>query len=975
VNLATVNQTIQYVAWFIAIAELIVGLYILIINPRQTANRHVSVFLMVTAINSYAVGLMVTASNAAEAYMPAVILAMTTFATEPILLATTVALLKPEWIQGRKQWWWSPVYILAVLPAALTLIDIFSGTSLWYTPTDAANYLGGFVITPEFTYGSLSGLIRVGFILCFILIVGILLYVALFDKKTVSRDRRLAWLLFAQQFLAGALLTYFASVILPSVAILLTNTIFVTIYTYAAFQQMISEPSRQRGRLQVRLIAVLMVVTIPTMVAMTAFVTHQARSFLEKSANQSLQATNIQLTTEVSTWLDDNVRALKQLAAQPSVTSMDPNRQKLALEAMSRTSPEISLVSAIDINGMELARSDRLPLQDYSGHSWYQKVRAGASQADETIIDRTSGQHQLVVAVPIIDSAGRQSGVAMFATNLASLNKIIEVSDPGAGSEIYVIDAKNQVVAHSSSGPAASFIDFSQEPAVEILRQGNLGPFTFTGEDDRKLWRAKADLLPNSWATVVQISEATLLRPLILFERLAWITLLIAATLLVTLAALMIRQTIHPIHKLTEITAAVAAGDLTQVAPVESNDELGTLARTFNSMTNQIRDLVAGLERRVSVRTADLERRAIQLQVAAQVASEAAAIHDLHMLLDYTVQLISDRFGFYHAGIFLNDQPREYAVLASASSEGGHRMLGRGHKLKIGEVGIVGFVADSGEPRIALDVGRDAVFFNNPDLPQTRSEMAVPMKAHGQIIGVLDVQSKDPAAFTTEDVSTLQILADQIALAIENARLLEASQRALHELEAQYQRQIGFNWQQYLTDKDIGFVYDRMGIRPMPAADLMGELTPSQEDNSYEVPQSFNIPAGQGNNGNAGGNQVNLPIQLRGIRIGQIYLQRDEDAPPWTQIEVEMIKTTLSQVSLALENARLQESIRRRAEKERLANRIAARTQSSLDLEMVMKRAVQEIGQSLKVEKVQIHLLAEDQASEPSGNGKSGTSK
>ncbi len=283
----------------------------------------------------------------------------------------------------------------------------------------------------------------------------------------------------------------------------------------------------------------------------------------------------------------------------------------------------------------------------------------------------------------------------------------------------------------------------------------------------------------------------------------------------------MIRQTIHPIHKLTEITAAVAAGDLTQVAPVESDDELGALARTFNSMTNQIRDLVTGLERRVNERTSDLERRAIQLQVAAQVASEASAIHDQHTLLDYTVQLISDGFGFYHAGIFLNDHQDEYAVLVAASSDGGHRMLGSGHKLKIGEVGIVGYVAKSGESRIALDVGRDAVFFDNPDLPETRSEMALPMKAHGQIIGVLDVQSKDPAAFTIDDISTLQILADQIALAIDNARLLETSQNALLELEAQYQQQIGANWQLYLANKDIGFIYDRMGIRPMRANEYL----------------------------------------------------------------------------------------------------------------------------------------------------------
>ena len=965
--LAELNQSIQYIAWLIAIAELIVGLYILILNPRQVANRLVSVFLLVTAINSYAVGLFVTAESVLQASLPAVILAMTTSATEPLLLVATVALLKPEWMSGRKHRWWLPVYLLAILPAGMTLIDLLFGSSLWYVPIQAERYAGGFVITPEFTSGGLSWFVRVGFILCFLLIVGILIHVGFIDKKTARRNRQLAWLLLAQQFLAGFLLSYAATIIQPAVTILLTNTIFVAVYAYAAFQQMISERSRQKGRLQVRLIAVLMVVTIPTMIAMTAFVTNQARIFLEKSANQSLQAANIQLTTGVKAWLEDKERALKQFAAQPSIVSMNPNRQVEAVVAMSKTSPDISLVSAIDLDGMELARSDRLPLQDYGRKAWFQEILAGAPSAVETIIDPTSRQHQLILAVPIIDSSGQQSGVAMSATNLASLNRSIDVSDPGAGSEIYVIDAKNQVVANTGSFPASIILDFSREPAVEMLRQGSLGPFSFTKEDGRR-WRAKVDLLVNGWATVVQISEDTLLGPLFVFERVAWVTLIVASLLMVTLAFLMIRQTIRPIHTLTGITAAVAAGDLTQVAPIESDDELGALARSFNSMTNQIRDLVAGLERRVNERTSALERRAVQLQVAAQVAEEAAAIHNLHNLLDYTVQLISERFGFYHAGIFLNDQPGEYAVLASASSEGGHRMLSRGHKLKIGEIGIVGYVAGSGEPRIALDVGKDAVFFNNPDMPETRSEMALPMKAHGKITGVLDVQSKEPAAFTNDDVSTLQILADQIALAIENARLLEASQNALEELETQYQRQIGTNWQQYLAQKDIGFIYSRMGIEAISSKTRKNKVGTIKE-------AGFPEKTGLDNHATVGNHQLDLPIELRGIQVGRIHLQREEGTPGWTAAELEMVRNTLSQVSLALENARLQETVHRRAERERLANRIAARTQSSLDLETVMKRTVQEIGQALKVAKVQIQLLPEDPAGVPPGNGKSGTTK
>jgi len=139
-------------------------------------------------------------------------------------------------------------------------------------------------------------------------------------------------------------------------------------------------------------------------------------------------------------------------------------------------------------------------------------------------------------------------------------------------------------------------------------------------------------------------------------------------------------------------------------------DEEGKIIGTF------------GISRDITER----KRRTAQLQVGAEVAREAAAILDIHQLLDTTVHLVSEKFGFYHAGAFLVDEQSEYAVLRAASSEGGRRMLERGHRLPVGKVGIVGHVAATGEPRIALDVGQDAFFFNNPDLPDTRSEMGLP---------------------------------------------------------------------------------------------------------------------------------------------------------------------------------------------------------------------------------------------------------
>ncbi|MBN2146088.1 MAG: GAF domain-containing protein [Anaerolineales bacterium] len=178
----------------------------------------------------------------------------------------------------------------------------------------------------------------------------------------------------------------------------------------------------------------------------------------------------------------------------------------------------------------------------------------------------------------------------------------------------------------------------------------------------------------------------------------------------------------------------------------------------------------------------DLERRIVQLQVSADIARDAATLQEVEPLLDRAVNLVRDRFGFYHSGIFMIDDSGEYAVLKSATGEAGQKMIAIGHRLKVGEVGIVGYVTGTGQPRIALDVGVDAVYFQNPFLPETRSELALPLKTGNLVFGALDVQSQQSAAFDDDDVNILQTMADQLAVAITNARLFEATRHQLEEL-------------------------------------------------------------------------------------------------------------------------------------------------------------------------------------------------
>lgn len=362
-------------------------------------------------------------------------------------------------------------------------------------------------------------------------------------------------------------------------------------------------------------------------------------------------------------------------------------------------------------------------------------------------------------------------------------------------------------------------------------------------------------------------------------------------------------------------------------------DRVTELNQSMQAQLAERSELVTELETTRAELEQIVTRQVGQLKAAAQVAREAATIRDLEELLGMTVNLISERLGFYHAGIFLLDSVREYAVLRAASSQGGLRMLARQHKLKVGEVGLVGHVAGSGEARIALDVGTDAVYFNNPDLPLTRSEMALPLKTYQRVIGVLDVQSQEVQAFTEEDLNILQILADQIALAIENARLLSESQQALRELQSLYRLQENLSWKEYLDQHQPAYHLDLDEVRPAPPGI---EFSPAPESDSAHL--------------------LRLPISMRGQQLGQLVLQREADEAAWNEDEKDMVRTTLNQVALALENARLLEKTRRDAMRERVVTDISAQLWASTDIHTILRTALLELGQTLESSEAFIQL-------------------
>jgi GAF domain-containing protein len=371
-------------------------------------------------------------------------------------------------------------------------------------------------------------------------------------------------------------------------------------------------------------------------------------------------------------------------------------------------------------------------------------------------------------------------------------------------------------------------------------------------------------------------------------------------------------------------------------------------------MTTRLRESLEELETRVEERTAELataneknEHRAQQFESISQIAATISSTLDLNALLPQIATAISTKFGFYHTGIFLLDSRREFAVLSAANSEGGRQMLARNHRLRVGETGIVGYVTSTGKARVALNTGHDTIFFNNPDLPDTHSEIALPLKIGNEIIGALDVQSTEANAFGQEDISILTTLADEVSIAIQNARQAEETRKALAESVASGRQFIQSGWQQFTKTQKIA------GIRHTGARATL--LYTSGNGKAEDLLSNREQPRLKSR-----GVSLSLPVKLRGEVIGSLDVQ-SVDNRKWDQDELDIVAAIIERAAIAMENARLLTESQKREAKERTIGEISAKISAQSDIDRLLKTAVQELNRTLPGTEIAIQFNSSEE--------------
>ncbi len=632
------------------------------------------------------------------------------------------------------------------------------------------------------------------------------------------------------------------------------------------------------------------------------------------------------------------------------------------------------------------------------GAAWFtltrQALQTEVVRRHEELAHRVAEQiAKLMIGTPEV--AGRPE---IYFTRIWGILRAVDVGEEGA---IYLVDETGRILGYAGV-EALQGQDVSQLPPVRgfLARQPITEEFVgLKGERAVGAWYA----LENGWGV---IAETPSRRALAEVDRLALIfyaSLLGSVALATVLTDLFARRLVRPLLQLQEGAAAIGRGELDQRIEIQTGDEIEDLARQFNQMAAALQTSRAEieahareLEQRVADRTRDLQHRAVLLATVAEVGRAAASILELEPLIDRVVDLVRERFDLYYVGLFLLDETGRYAVLKAGTGEAGRLMKEQAYRLTVGGHSMVGTACAQRQARIALDVGEEPTRFDNPLLPKTRSEMALPLVVGERVLGALDVQSAQPAAFSEEDIAILQLVADQVAVAVDNARkfseeaalleatspLYRASRRLTTAMTTDQVAQailesvaetgadgcvvVEFEFSPagepeallyrgvWRRDREPQF---RAGMRvpiaesPFPwemvhnfwtVADVErdGHLPPS----AREVFMATGVKA-----------LANIPLRRGERAFGQVVVLR-ATAGPFSGPAVRLYETLSDQASVALERAHLHELTQQRAEEEATLRAISDRIAQAVDVETVLRSTVEGLSQALAASGVYVEL-------------------
>jgi GAF domain-containing protein len=373
--------------------------------------------------------------------------------------------------------------------------------------------------------------------------------------------------------------------------------------------------------------------------------------------------------------------------------------------------------------------------------------------------------------------------------------------------------------------------------------------------------------------------------------------------------------------------------------------------------TKHLEETVAERIRELQQTKDKLQRLNSQQRRVAEINREVARAATPTDMITRLVRLIHDHLGYHHVYLYLPDETNQQLIVRAAAGTTAQTVLDRGHQVQIGGRTLIGQAAAQSRPRLAEARGEDVVYFSDTALASARSELAIPLLAGGNLLGVLDLQSIYYQDLTDDDVKLMTSLADQCATTLHNARLLQKTQAALAEVEKAQQQYLQQTWGAVVSKSRAAPAYVYTGSDDVTPANLDDVLSPEIAQAAAKAQPSVHTVSEQaGDGGLTTQSQIlAVPITLRGQVIGALRL-RHKIGRTWQPEDIEVLRNVADRLALALDNTRLQEETRRRATRDRLVSEIAGQVRGSLDPDTILKTTVRELGRALGVRQAAVEL-------------------
>lgn len=717
-----------------------------------------------------------------------------------------------------------------------------------------------------------------------------------------------------------------------------------------------------RSRLIIAFIAFTILPVVVTAIMASSINRRSARLKAEETLN-TLAAIK---ESQVRNWAEDlqfDLAAQLEHEADKNrlvfLLKLDPGSQTFAaayenqlelFKASLASRPNFEQIDLINLQGeVVLSTDENQKVEDVSTYGFFKDGLKGPT-IQTASFENSVGPTSIIAAVPVSSSRGEVMGVLCGHANMDILSEImLEGTGPGETGETYLID-KSGILLTGTGAPQLKVgetrIDSEGSQAVLAAQKNGVGVYSnYTRIPVIGAYR---------WIPELQVALLAEQRQDEAFAGLRTTGIVtIAGSSIATIAAVFAaifvsRKMTQPLNDLKRTAEKIACGDLELRASTDNLAETSALARSFNSMTAQLRNMIGSLEEDLTRRTRQLQRRSDQLSAAAEISRFAATTTDADELVREIVNLIQERYGLYYVGLFMVDGNWEWAVLKAGSGAAGTAMLRLSHRVRIDEDSMIGWSIIHAQPRITLEAGEGPVRRTTGELSETRSAAAIPLRSRGRVLGAISFQSREPGAFDRETLAVFQNIADQVASALDNIRLFAETQGELYTTHKTYGALSRQAWLEKLRARPLSLRKDASGIS------LFEEGSELESD------------------GNNGDDSKVFPIKARGEIIGYLNAQKRRRSdeilagggeghpvstnPPWDPGEEALLETLTEQLGVALESARLYEDTQQRAERERIIDEATSRMRATLDLQTILQTAIQEMRDKLELAEVEVRL-------------------